>query len=350
MPSYRSGFFGALGQGFFFRAHFRRIKFSALSPRVFWVLSLSLSLWAFFNAAFQSAFFCMLASGGFFSSLFRRGFPSTLLQQLFTCHLCTSFFVRSFTVAFSVVSIAGALLLRRLPLVFWVRPLLEVFLCTLPRSILTWILSRGLFRCARLHGFFPSNVLQGDFNGNFRVSVSRSLFCRALFVRVFVGVDSMRFLERLYLELFQGGFFRAFFRGAPFRSTFLHERFPWALSRGLSPCAFSQLLFACTLSFVCFFTVASSVPFLAGVFTCAFCESVFCALFCLCFSRGFFAVAISTLVFVGLFFCALIRRRDIRGNLRLSLLRPFSCRASFVRSFVGPDSMRFFTDAYPSVL
>ena len=241
-------------------------------------------------------------------------------------------------------------MLRLLSLVFWMRLLVEVFLCTLPRKIFTRILSRGPFRCSPLHGFFPSTVLQCDFNGNFRVGVSRSPFCRALFARSFNGANSMSFLEGVLLELFQGGFFRAFFSGAPFRSTFLHERFPWALSRGLSPCAFSQLLFACTLSFVCFFTVASSAPFLAGVFTCAFCESVFCALFCLCFSRGFFAVAISTLVFVGLFFCALIRRRDIRGNLRLSLLRPFSCRASFVRSFVGPDSMRFFTDAYPSVL
>ena len=165
----------------------------------------------------------------------------------------------------------------------------ELFWCALSQGLFskpssagffTWFLSRGIFRCARLHGFFPSNVLQGDFNGNFRVSVSRSLFCRALFVRVFVGVDSMRFLEKLYLELFQGGFFRELFCGAPFPRTFSHERFPWALSRGLFPCAFLKLLFACNLSKGLF-----PMPCFAGLLLHAFCR-----LFLYAFSQGFYHV------------------------------------------------------------
>ena len=76
-------------------------------------------------------------------------------------------------------------------------------------------------------------------------------------------------------------------------------------------------------------------------FYCIFCRGFSCTFFRLCFSCGFFAVAISMLAFEGLFFCALISRSDFLCNLRLSLLRPFSCKVSFVRSFVGPDSMRF---------
>ena len=88
----------------------------------------------------------------------------------------------------------------------------------------------------------------------------------------------------------------------------------------------------------------------AGTFYLRLFVRAFLCIFSHLFSRGFLSVPFSMLVFAGLFIRAVICRGNFHGSFRLCFFRPFPCKAFFVLSFVGADSMHFFADAPPCAI
>ena len=289
------------------------------------------------------------SSEGFSSSFIRKIFGKRLSVR----SLVAFFYLHRFVWPFLVRSSTGVLSVRSFAGNFYLRLFGRASLCLLSHLFFPWVFPQWLFSCSVLLGIFSrALIFRGNFPGNFRSSFFRSLLFRAILVRSFAGADSLQFLTGVSLAVFQRGFFPALFHKRfsirSFAAVFyLHSHVIFSL------CVLSQVFFPLVFS-KNFFGVTFHKRFFCALFGKSFymrffCERFFGAQFRLRFSGGFYAGAFSMLVFAR-FFSVHCFAGVFHDNFRWSFFRPFSCRAFFVLSFVGADSMRFFADASPCAI